>query len=252
MWAVRSGIGWTCAPHRLIPDGRAGARRGWPVTGSGPPPAGNDAARPTFRGCHYWWRCARRSLGRCAGRGHPFTDVVGGQGADCVLAVIAQGITSVAVQRFRLKIPAALAGGARCVARTRRPEQRRARHHLVLPGGAARGRPRTVVVVLACGGRGRGFGTSARSSPSSRSHQCSSRCSRIHSASTIASASPSSTGSSRCVPVFISLTPFPDASARRSSDQALIAVFSSLLAILIRRGLAFSATGIVNRNTPSW
>ena len=36
------------------------------------------------------------------------------------------------------------------------------------------------------------------------------------------------------------------------TGQALIAVFSSLLAILMRRGLAFSATGMVNRSTPSW
>jgi len=36
------------------------------------------------------------------------------------------------------------------------------------------------------------------------------------------------------------------------TGQALIAVFSSLLAILMRRGLAFSATGMANRSTPSW
>ena len=34
------------------------------------------------------------------------------------------------------------------------------------------------------------------------------------------------------------------------TGQALIAVFSSLLAILMRRGLAFSATGITRLSTP--
>ena len=76
---------------------------------------------------------------------------------------------------------------------------------------------------------------------------------RIHSASTIASASPSRTGSSRCVSVIILFTPFqPDVALLPVTGQALIAVFSSLLAILMRRGLAFSATGMANRSTPLW
>lgn len=45
---------------------------------------------------------------------------------------------------------------------------------------------------------------------------------------------------------------FTTTGPRSSSGQALIAVFSLLLAILIRRGLALSATGIVRRSTPSW
>jgi len=44
----------------------------------------------------------------------------------------------------------------------------------------------------------------------------------------------------------------PDVVLVPVTGQALIAVFSSLLAILMRRGLAFSATGMVNRSTPSW
>ena len=76
---------------------------------------------------------------------------------------------------------------------------------------------------------------------------------RIHSASTIASASPSRTGSSRCVSVIILFTPFqPDVALLPVTGQALIAVFSSLLAILMRCGLAFSATGMANRSTPLW
>jgi hypothetical protein len=68
---------------------------------------------------------------------------------------------------------------------------------------------------------------------------------RIRSASTIASASPSRTGSSRCVSVIILFTPFhPDVALLPVTGQALIAVFSSQLAILMRRGLAFSATGM--------
>jgi hypothetical protein len=38
----------------------------------------------------------------------------------------------------------------------------------------------------------------------------------------------------------------------RLPGQALIAVCSSLLAILMRRGLAFSATGMASRSTPLW
>ena len=44
----------------------------------------------------------------------------------------------------------------------------------------------------------------------------------------------------------------PDVALLPVTGQALIAVFSSLLAILMRRGLAFSATGMANRSTPSW
>ncbi len=48
--------------------------------------------------------------------------------------------------------------------------------------------------------------------------------------------------------------PFPNTALRPGGQvdrrQALIAVFSSLLATLMRRGLAFSATGMVNRRTP--
>jgi hypothetical protein len=48
--------------------------------------------------------------------------------------------------------------------------------------------------------------------------------------------------------VIILFTPFhPDVALLPVTGQALIAVFSSLLAILMRRGLAFSATGMVNR-----
>ena len=53
--------------------------------------------------------------------------------------------------------------------------------------------------------------------------------------------------------VIILFTAFhPDVALLPVTGQALIAVFSSLLAILMRRGLAFSATGMANRSTPSW
>jgi hypothetical protein len=43
----------------------------------------------------------------------------------------------------------------------------------------------------------------------------------------------------------------PECRAEPDVGQALIAVFSLLLAILMRRGLALSAIGIVRRSTPS-
>ena len=115
-------------------------------------------------------------------------------------------------------------------------------------------RRRAIVATLTRRWTGRDAGFSDRRSAISNSHRASSCCRRIHSASTIAAAS-STRLVAPWVSVAISLTPFTECCAprpRRSGDrrQALIAVFSSLLATLIRRGLALSATGMVNRNTP--
>lgn len=42
------------------------------------------------------------------------------------------------------------------------------------------------------------------------------------------------------------------AARKAHAGQALMGFFSSLLAILMRRGLAFSATGMESRRTPLW
>jgi hypothetical protein len=167
------------------------------------------------------------------------------------LLVTCQGITSVSRAISWIGGSGVAAGGERCVARTVGAAERRGGNVADLHrGDRAVGRWPTAMVQLR-GGRDSGAGSSARNSPSSCSHWSQSWVNRIHSASTIASASSSTAADFGCMSVVTSFTSFTDHRAAAQSDQALIAVCSLLLAILIRRGLAFSATGIVRRSTPS-
>jgi hypothetical protein len=105
----------------------------WPVSGAepgcGPTLASNDAARPTL-GVATTGGVARAGHDRTQRRARSLTiDVVGGAGVSCLLVFTFRGITSVARQRFSTR-PAVLAGGERCVARTRSPGQRRGGHPL--------------------------------------------------------------------------------------------------------------------------
>jgi hypothetical protein len=106
---------------------------GWPVSGAGPgcgpTLASNDAARPTL-GVATTGGVARAGHDRTQRRARSLTiDVVGGAGVSCLLVFTFRGITSVARQRFSTR-PAVLAGGERCVARTRSPGRRRGGHPL--------------------------------------------------------------------------------------------------------------------------
>jgi hypothetical protein len=97
--------------------------------GCGPTLASNDAARPTL-GVATTGGVARAGHDRTQRRARSLTiDVVGGAGVSCLLVFTFRGITSVARQRFSTR-PAVLAGGERCVARTRSPGQRRGGHPL--------------------------------------------------------------------------------------------------------------------------
>jgi hypothetical protein len=142
---------------------------------------------------------------------------------------------------------ACLSGGERWVAETRSQGYGRAGHFVVEREWTAPGRRCNAVVVTARGGRGRGSGISANGSVSASSGR-SPPLRRIHSASTIASASPMTATTSLMVLI---THPLRAADPASPCCQALIGFFSPLWLISMRRGLAFSATGILSWSTPS-
>lgn len=158
------------------------------------------------------------------------------------------------VNAFRYQT-AGLYGGERWVAHTGTASRGRVINRRGPSGIGGPRRRRVQVSAPTRGGRTRGAVPSTGGAASSHSHMTSSCRRRISSASTIAAAS-SSRLLSHWMSSVISLTPFnPDAAprARRPAGpepHALMAVLSVLLVIEMRRGLAFSATGMVNRNTP--
>ena len=229
---------------------RAPGRAGAAGPSRGLPEHGNDVV-------HAPLRTATPSGGACADRLWTLESAAvtrhlnhcGRHERRCLLVIIDGGITSLVRQCLSAGHP----GGRRRPLGS--PYRRR--------GPSPRRPPATVVWHRLAGAptRGGGDADAGRAGPgrrkvggrsaSSRSHRASSCCRRIHSASTIAAASSSRLVAHGCgrhviYPLPRMLRPGPAVRwAALGVDSLLLS-----LAIWIRRGLAFSATGMVNRSTP--